>query len=150
MTTTKSPEYLRQNESRFSLNVGLVLLVALSTNMVGEIEDLSPNITRIAWLCFMLQIILIQMGNFILQYHVQIPCAQLIKFTSLLIKSGTCHFFPELYFYFGKLLVKCLCCFWVQIHIWKKIFILFIVKRQTFTMSWKCQSSLVLTLHSLL
>ena len=66
MTTTKSPEYLRQNESRFSLNVGLVLLVALSTNMVGEIEDLSPNITRIAWLCFMLQIILIQMSNFIL------------------------------------------------------------------------------------
>ena len=48
MTTAKSPEYLRQNESRFSLNVGLVLLVALSTNMVGEIEDLSPNITRIA------------------------------------------------------------------------------------------------------
>ena len=48
MTTTKSPEYLRQNESRFSLNIGLVLLVALSTNMVGEIEDLSPNITRIA------------------------------------------------------------------------------------------------------
>ena len=48
MTTTTSAEYLRQNESRFSLIVEQILTFALTTNVVGEVEDLSPNFKRIA------------------------------------------------------------------------------------------------------
>ena len=49
MTTAKNAENLRQYKSRFSLIVEQILAFASrSSNLIREVESLSPNFKRIA------------------------------------------------------------------------------------------------------
>ena len=48
MTTTTNPENLRQYKNKFSLIVEQILAFAWRTNLVSEVNNLSPNFKRIA------------------------------------------------------------------------------------------------------
>ena len=48
MTTATNTETLRQNKSRFSLIVEQIMAFALSTNLVREVNNSSPNFKRTA------------------------------------------------------------------------------------------------------
>ena len=99
MTKTTNANNLRQYKSRFSLIAEQVLAFTMSTILVREIKNLSPNLT-----CFTLQMILIRTGRPFYRKtlissakkHVEIARAQLIKLTLLIIKPETCYFSPKL------------------------------------------------------
>ena len=48
MTTTTIAENLRQYKSRLLLTVEQILTFTSSTNLVGEVKNVSPN-----WMCFL-------------------------------------------------------------------------------------------------
>ena len=48
MTTTTVAENLRQYKSRLLLTVEQILTFTSSTNLVGEVKNVSPN-----WMCFL-------------------------------------------------------------------------------------------------
>ena len=65
-TTSIDADSLQQYKSRCSLLVEHTLPFTLSTNLVKEVQNLSPHIKRIAEQCFTLWIILIRVGRSIL------------------------------------------------------------------------------------
>ena len=56
-------ENLRQYKSTFSLTLEQTVDFALSTNLVRNVKNMSPNSKQIAWWCFMLLNVIIEIGK---------------------------------------------------------------------------------------
>ena len=91
MTAITNVKNLRQYKGIFSVIVVQILAFAWSPNMVREIKNLSSNFKQIAWLCFILLSIVIQIATYIFSLNFKQSHEKLFL-SSLYLVDITCHF----------------------------------------------------------
>ena len=93
MTEATNAENLRQYRfyDNLDLIVEQILAFASVSNMVREVKNLSPNFKKIAWRCFRLLNIFIEIVRFILSLNAK-QCHQKLYSNGLDRIDITCHF----------------------------------------------------------
>ena len=131
MTTTANAENLWHYKRRFPLIVEQILAFSANCNLVTEVKNFSQNFKQIAYRCFMLQIILIQIGRSILLQNFnqfrQKSRSELIQIISSYNETWNLLFFPVTLVLFWKVIDKIFMMFLSKDSYMVKIFKLFII-----------------------
>ena len=103
MTAVSYAENLGQQKGKFSMIVVKILAFAWSSNIIAGVKNLSPNFKEIAWQCFTLSNVIIQIVRSILSVNFkQLDQKNILKWLvyswynfPFLINKPDIYFFPD-------------------------------------------------------